>query len=313
MKASYICSEIYKWIQEKEEDGVIHSIFKNTINIESQDGRFISIVVKGKPMSPNSMVLEEILDFNDLNIKIGERCVFAKDSLTCGDTRIFYKNPKLWNRNIKLIESIDTYENFQFKLRIIKEFILAKGNKDGIYGLMKYIPGDLFSFHKTILEDQVLEDKSQLFIKDRFISFINAFIAHDLNRINVLSKKIIGFGPGLTPSMDDFLSGMMIANIYVSYFLSLNLENAYLLNHEIVKDIENMTTRVSEEMLKLSSLGQANEDIRNLMTALIGIDKENKGLDRLLTKVISFGHSSGTDILCGIYVASFILAKYKII
>lgn len=313
MKASYICSEIYKWIQEKEEDGVIHSIFKNTINIESQDGRFISIVVKGKPMSPNSMVLEEILDFNDLNIKIGERCVFAKDSLTCGDTRIFYKNPKLWNRNIKLIESIDTYENFQFKLRIIKEFILAKGNKDGIYGLMKYIPGDLFSFHKTILEDQVLEDKSQLFIKDRFISFINAFIAHDLNRINVLSKKIIGFGPGLTPSMDDFLSGMMIANIYVSYFLSLNLENAYLLNHEIVKDIENMTTRVSEEMLKLSSLGQANEDIRNLMTALIGIDKENKGLDILLTKVISFGHSSGTDILCGIYVASFILAKYKII
>ena len=61
-------------------------------------------------------------------------------------------------------------------------------------------------------------------------------------------------------------------------------------------------------MLKHASLAQANEDIRNLMIALIGIStKEN--LENILEKVIDYGHSSGTDILCGIYIGSSILDR----
>ena len=75
MKASYICIGIYNWIREKERYGEIHSVFKNTINILSEDGKFIPIIVSGKPMSPNSILLKEKLDFNDLKIEIDRKSV----------------------------------------------------------------------------------------------------------------------------------------------------------------------------------------------------------------------------------------------
>jgi len=306
MNASYICKGIHKWIQDKEQYGEIHSVFKNAINILSEDGKFIPVVVKDKPMSPNSKKLEEVLDFNDLNITTGEKCIFTKTSLLVKNINISYEKVILWNKDIKLITNPGTYENFQIKLNLLKEFILSKGNKDGIFSLLEYIYGDVF--HSG---DNNLEDKSQLFIKERFIEFINSFEKNDINNINKFSKKIIGFGAGLTPSMDDFLSGMMIANIYASHYFAFNLENTYSLNLRIVKGIEGMTTLVSEEMLKLSSVGEANEDIRDLMVALFSTINIEK-LNNLLLKVVNFGHSSGTDILCGICIGSYILMdKYE--
>lgn len=302
MNAFQICKDIYKWIQDKEKQGQVHSVFKNTINILSDDGRFIPLIVNNKPMFPNSIKLDSVLDLNKLNLAIGEKCIFAKTRLFIGHINISYDSPTIWDKEVKLIPETDTYENFKSKLDIMKEFILNKGNKDGIFQLMEFINDEFFSYN-----NYEPKNKSQLFIKERFINYINNFIGYDIVSINTFSKKIIGFGPGLTPSMDDFISGMMIANIYISHLLGLDLKNAYLLNHEIVKDIHGMTTTVSEEMLKLSSLGEANEDIRDLMIALIGIDGHKEKLNELLVKVISLGHSSGTDILCGIYIASHIL------
>lgn len=306
MYASHICKGLYKWIQEKEQYGEIHSVFKNTINILSEDGRFIPVISMDKPMSPNSIKLEDKIDFNDLNLKAGEKGIFTKDSFISEKLSISYEKAILWDKEIRLPSQRDLYKNFQLKLKIVKEFIYNEGNKDGIFNLMNYIPGGVFPY-----DNIKLENKSELFIKDRFIKFIYSFIEYDVNNINLYFKKIIGYGAGLTPSMDDFISGMMIANIYVSYFLGLDLESAYSLNYAIVKDIDNKTTLVSEEMLRVSSLGEANEDIRELMIALTG-ERPKEELKQILARVISFGHSSGTDILCGIYIASSILMeKYK--
>lgn len=302
MNASHISRELYDWIQKKDQYGKVHSIFKSTINILSEDGRFIPIVTKSKPMSPNSIKLLEDLNFMELDISIDERVRFTKSFMEFLNLSINYSKALKWNKELKLDLKVDTYENYKLKLNIIKDFLVENGNKDGIYNLTGYISKDFL--HKEMNVD----DKAELFIKDRFLNFINAFKDYDVDKINLLSKKIIGYGKGLTPSMDDFISGLMISNIYTSFFLALNMENAYKINKEIIKDQENRTTRVSEEMLKQASLGQANEDIRNLMIALIGITtKEN--LENILEKVIDYGHSSGTDILCGIYIGSSILDR----
>jgi hypothetical protein len=239
----------------------------------------------------------------DLDISIDERVRFTKLSMEFLNLSINYSKALKWNKEVKLDLKVDTYKNYKLKLNIIKEFLAENGNKDGIYNLIGYISEDF-----PLNEGVNLDNKAELFIKDRFLNFINAFENHDIDKINLLSKKIIGYGQGLTPSMDDFISGLMISNIYTSYLLGLNMENPYKINKEIIKDQENRTTRVSEEMLKQASLGEANEDIRNLMMALIGISsKEN--LVNLLEKVIDYGHSSGTDILFGIYIGSSILDR----
>ena len=304
MNASQISKDLIEWIENIERKAEIHSIFKSTINIISEDGKFIPIVINNKPMSPFSIKLDKILDFNEINIAIGEKIIFKDKYLQGENIRIKYDQAKLWDNKVDLKNKIDSLINVIIKLDRVKEYILSEGNKDGIYGLMQFIPYDLCEEVKNNL------DPTHLFIKERFIKFINAFEHSNLEDINELSRKIIGFGPGLTPSMDDFISGIMIANIYVTHMLNSNIENSYKLNAEIVRDIENKTTRVSEEMLKQASIGESNEDIRSLIISIV--NKDNHSLDQLLKRVISFGHSSGTDILCGIYIGCKILInKHK--
>lgn len=304
MYASQIALDLYKWIQEKERKGQIHSIFKSTINIISEDGKFIPIVVNNKPMSPFSIKLDNLINFKDIDISIGEKLIFTRKDLKGKNININYYHAGIWDNSIDLVHNFDSLENIKLKLNIIKEYIIKEGNKDGIFQLMQFLPFDLYIDSNHIL------DSAQLFIKDRFENFLKAFSNNNIEEINDLSKKIIGFGPGLTPSMDDFLSGMMILNLYLSHYLKFNIEQAYAINHQIVNDIENKTTRVSEEMLKQTAIGQCNEDIKNLMIAIISIN--DKGLKNLLDRLINYGHSSGTDILCGIYICSCILInKYE--
>lgn len=301
MHASQISRNFYKWIGNKDRKAEIHSIFKSTVNILSDDGKFIPIVINDKPMSPFSIKLGTITDFKEMDIQIGEKIILTKDYLKGEKINIFYAHAEIWDDSINLTQNTVSLESLKLKLSIIKEYIREKGNKEGIFELMQIIPYDLYEGKEDNL------DSSQLFIKDRFIKFIKAFTNNDIEEINILSKKIIGFGPGLTPSMDDFLSGMMISNLYISHCLKFNIEHAYKINHQIVNNIENKTTRVSEEMLKQSSIGETNEDIRNLMISIISFN--NNGLKGLLDRVIKFGHSSGTDILCGIYIGSCILMQ----
>ena len=301
MYASQISNDLFKWIKESEKKGEIHSIFKSTVNILSEDGKFIPILINDKPMSPFSLKLDKILDFKDMDIQIGDKVIFTKNYLKVDNVTIRYDNAISWDNSIRLDNNVDSLENIKLKLNIVKKHIREKGNKEGIFRLMQLIPFDLYNGNDNIL------DSSQIFIKERFENFVKAFINNNIKEINTLSKKIIGFGPGLTPSMDDFLSGMMIANLYVSHYLKLSIEDAYSINKQIVYNIDNKTTRVSEEMLKQSSIGETNEDIRNLMVRIIGIS--NNQLSDLLEKVINFGHSSGTDILCGIYIGSCILIQ----
>lgn len=301
MYVSQISNDFFKWIQESEKKGEIHSIFKSTVNILSEDGKFIPIVINDKPMSPFSLKLDKIIDFKDMDIMIGDKVIFTKNYLKGDNITIRYDNAITWDNSIDLDQQLDSLEDVKLKLNIIKEYIREKGNKDGIFRLMQFIPFDLYNGNDHIL------DSSQIFIKERFENFVKAFINNNIKEINTLSKKIIGFGPGLTPSMDDFLSGMMIANLYISHYLKFNIKQAYEINHQIVNTIENKTTRVSEEMLKQSSIGEANEDLKSLVVSIISIN--NNILENQIDRVINFGHSSGTDILCGIYIGSCILIQ----
>lgn len=312
MYASDISQQLYNWTLAGERYAKIHSVFKSTINILSDDGRFIPVVISEKPMSPNSIRLGKGFNFDDLNISIGEVVLLKEGSITNENIQIIYRDAQLWDDRIKLVTTIDSYDNIIKKLGKVKIFILNKGNKNGIFKLLKYISKDFRELNnKEESNQQETNDKAELFIKERFISFIEDFKQYDIENINIQSKKIIGFGPGLTPSMDDFLSGMMIANLYISHAIELDIEMAYNLNTKIVEDIENKTTLVSEEMLKQSSIGQINEDIRGLMISIISRFEDNE-LEVLMEKVIDFGHSSGTDILCGIYIGSIIIFKnYK--
>ncbi len=311
MIASNICREIYIKVQANRLKGQIHSVFHNSCNVLDQNNQLISLLGPNKPMAPHSIKLANNVSFLDLGFKQGQELEFYDGFVLVknNSTIIAYDKANLWDKepllfsNINLIK--DSKENVFEKLNKMGTFILEEGKKDGIVPLLKALGGKIKGV-ELILDDNICFGNKEEFIKERFLRFIDSYINESIDEISLSSKEIVGFGIGLTPSMDDFLSGIMISRIYLSSYLNKNLNKALELNKAIVKYIKNKTTLVSEEMLMFSSKGEGNEDVRNLMVSLL-TNKSKDAFYKYLKKVSDFGETSGTDMISGIYIGSCIM------
>lgn len=311
MIASNICQNLYEAIKAKPLKGQIHSVFENSFNVIDQNAQLISILGPNKPMAPSSIRIEEDISFLDLGLEKGQKLEFYDDFALIKENNIVisYDKAFLWNKDPVLFSDMklvkDSAENVFRKLKKMGTFILEEGKREGIVPLLKTLQGKIKGV-ELIIDNNILLDRKEEFIKERFLTFIDNYIKEDSEKISLSTKDIIGFGIGLTPSMDDFLSGIMISRIYLSSYMNNDVKKAYEINKAIVKYINNKTTLVSEEMLMCSSKGEANEDVRNLMMSLL-TNKSTNVFYNYLKKVADFGETSGTDMISGIYIGSRIL------
>src|SRR5699024_7924322 len=211
----------------------------------------------------------------------------------------------LWDEKPNLTFNKDVEKNVCIKLERIEEVLLIEGKRNGIFPLLITLK-ERIGRVDWIYESDMKLGKNEIYIREKFLNFIDSYIKGDIEKLSVQVKNIIGFGIGLTPSMDDFLAGLMVSRIYLHYYLGYSIGSAYEINYAMVKDIKNRTTRVSEEMLIFSSKGEVNEDIRDLMISFLG-DASLDMFSYNLRRVINIGETSGTDILLGIYIGSLIL------
>lgn len=311
MEATVICSELYKVIQKNQLKGQVHSVFENSFNVLDENAQLITFLSPNKPMSPSSIKVEEKISFLDLPIKQGQKLTFCKDFVLDEDGKIviYYDKASLWDKSPILFKDAsllrESMENVFRKLDSMGTFILREGKKHGIVPLLKTLEGRIKGV-ELFIDDNIVLGKKEEFIRERFLSFIDSYKDEDINEISLRASKIIGYGIGLTPSMDDFLSGIMVSRIYLSSYLNQDLEKAYEINKAIIKHITNKTTLVSQEMMIHSSRGDVNEDLRNLMISLL-TNRYTDSFNECLKKVSGFGETSGTDMISGIYIGSHIL------
>lgn len=301
-----ICDNLQRKIQHKNFTGVVHSVFHSAFNVITSDNEFIIFLNCSKPMSPNSIRISDNISFFIFGIEPGMRLYFNHNYIRVEDLGIdiIIEMASKWNVNPTFTYLKDSSNNVFLKLEIMKDFLENSHKLEGILPLLTVLNEKYNGFELISIRGQIT-DKNIIFMKDRFLRFIEAYIEEDFI-ISDRVSKIIGFGVGLTPSMDDFISGLMISRIYLYDYLNKNLDACFKFNELIVKNIDGKTTRVSEEMLKYSSKGEVNEDIRNMMLSLISKSKDNDFILNI-KKVASFGETSGTDIISGIYIGSKII------
>lgn len=295
MNSIKICKDLYDELKENQIQGNIHSVFHNSFNIITKKDKLITIIGPDKSMNPNSIKVDTRKSFKEFNFQQGDDLVFNKEHIhiqvQSHPININYKHASIWDSGPVLNFTRDSLNNIMIKLNMMGHFLHLKGNNDGILPLLGSKEEPL--------------SKELEFIKDRFFDFIFDFKNQKTENLGLKAQRIIGFGAGLTPSMDDFLSGIMIANIYSSYYLCQDINKALTINKEIIKNVYNKTTKVSESMLELTSIGKVSEDIRNLLVHFFSHEGNSKYI-HLLQNIIDFGHSSGTDTLCGIYIGIYI-------
>jgi len=132
-----------------------------------------------------------------------------------------------------------------------------------------------------------------------FLSILD--LAHETGELPSpkLIVDLLGTGPGLTPSGDDFVMGMLLAvNRWEAE--NQNQPNLDLFNREIVAAAYQQTTTLSANLIECAAQGLADQCLIDALDWLVsGSESDMQSIDALLT----WGSSSGSDVFVGYVVA----------
>lgn len=313
MRTIYICKDLMNYITEQKNlEGHIHSVFKNACNIVIND-KFITILSKYKYMGPMSLTVDNEVETNFISIglKQGLKVEINVNGIIYPKENIYIdlQNAKLWGSEAELKPSALAEKNILDNLILIENTIKTKGKLYGIGPLINILASEMPELNLMKFPIEYFDNNFN-FIRNRFINFMNIAAAFDIENISYSAEKVIGFGTGLTPSMDDFICGMMISFTYLGDYYKLNSEPIYEFNKELIKRGLNKTTKVSSELLKHSSLGRTNEAVRQLMHSILH-DLEEEKIIKALINTIGFGETSGTDTALGVYTGCRIMTNLR--
>lgn len=134
------------------------------------------------------------------------------------------------------------------------------------------------------------------------VSVARGMRSHDLRTAIVAAEEIIGFGPGLTPSGDDFLVG------FCAVLAALNYPGAFSLASACAEKARGRTTVVAESFLRCAARGEFSERLHGLIDALLVGDSARAY--RGVESALDWGASSGADSLFGVLMG-FGTAKFS--
>lgn len=123
--------------------------------------------------------------------------------------------------------------------------------------------------------------------------------AGDLARAVDAAEQIVGLGPGLTPSGDDVLAGLLVTLRLLGSAVDGGERAVWLadwISAAVTADAGKRTTALAATLLHCASRGQAGGEVAALLRGLTGLEPAPPALRRLLAA----GHTSGSDLAWGI-------------
>lgn len=115
----------------------------------------------------------------------------------------------------------------------------------------------------------------------------------------VHARRILGVGPGLTPSGDDFLAGLLVG----AWSFGLTADT---LRAEVRTHATSLTTEVSAALLRSACRGESIPELTALLLSLSGRATE---VDDAFAALVKVGHTSGQALAAGVITAATIATR----
>jgi len=288
----------------QERIGQVHSLFKRAFNVLTSDNQLISVVRGDVGKGPINIVtnLPQYLSMTSIGIRRNCEVLKVDDLIIVGNNILIIstKNAKQWKPRKEFQGNLLTIKKIRDNLMTVKEVTCSYGRFGGLGQLIEYV------------EDEHLEK----FVSNKLNLFVRMALPHILRLLKAIregsspdikrsAKKLIGFGPGLTPSADDVLSGLMTSLSLIAENLDVNTNFVSKVNKDITSCIPGRTTLISQEFLMHAADGEANEPIIALIERIMTA-KTNE-VENATKEVLAIGETSGTDIVLGILLGSKLL------
>ena len=272
-------SSFIRKILQSNLSGFVHSTFNRTYNIQClEDGELYTIACNELDNGPNTLVVD-LPTFKNMDINVNDGVLATNGCLSIANKMfITVDQAQIWRGDLPTYPvNTNCLKN---NVQIMRQYIEIHGKSGGIKS-------------KGIYENSFEREMAKM-IKERTDLLLNELLSERFRSAIPHAISLIGLGPGLTPSGDDFLVGLFIT----FHMKGSPLSPERWLCEEIEKAAKTATNDISYMAIKKASAGQVRESVVDLVAALLVENEEN--VFSALRKVLAIGSSSGTDIALGI-------------
>jgi hypothetical protein len=280
--------------------GQIHSCFDKAVNVIFDQGTLISLVSESLGLAPMSCQIGKDEMANPV-FQPGGRVQISKNTFEIEGEVLDFSTASIWQIDrASLLEPMKP-EQIKIHFERFLERLIKHGKPEG---LLPYL-------NESVCLKMMKHDRFSMpgnryveFAKGRIDQFIFAYRTTDLkNEKSAVQafSRLVGFGPGLTPSTDDFVAGVMAATLICPYGRPREASALKKLNFMIATEAIGRTTVVSEALLIHAAEGHIAEKYRNLLDQLLF--EPARSFDRNIDVALAHGDTSGTDFLTGVAVA----------
>jgi hypothetical protein len=299
LNATSIGSAAANRIRGRGAIGRVHSIFSGAIDVALRDGSMISIVREEVGSGPINVLtdLPRERSMAELGVKTKAEVLRKDHEIQIGSkgaVLVSLQHARLYR----------TEKNFPTKPRSIPEIranvaavartAARRGHNQGLGGLIPLLVPTVMEKTKRPAE---LNSFSRLALP-RVRSLLSKIGEGRISELGADVQNLAGLGPGLTPSGDDMLSGLMASLVVIAHNLKEDVARVRRVNREIALSARKRTTMLSEEYLSQAARGETNEHFQELIKKVL-TESPNEAR-RSAELVLKVGETSGTDTVLGI-------------
>ncbi len=281
----------------------VQSVFDHAFYIKAGSNSLICVIKNKNYISPTSILIKQFGDksFKSIGVVEGMRVKLDEHTLIFEDDVLTIKFGKAsnWVPPSFPENPFISPTGIGMNLRVLRDVIYTCPSREGLVPLLENV--ELYGPLQFFLQPQ--KPTFSEMARSNIDMLMRGLFGGDSHTVISSALSIIGLGPGLTPSCDDFLVGLI---------LSLNIGGNALLKDrkkqlsfyrrvsaEISRKAKRKTTIYSHSLLDQARRGKGPKAVIELIHSLL---VKNAGQVSTAAKtLIGMGETSGADIAIGIY------------
>lgn len=284
-----------------EGEGVILGVFDGAINVGLLRG-MVCLVPEAVERGPLNITLRlpaRASKMSSLGARAGDKVRVRGGKLElCDHYRIAFRHAQVYWPKREFTSSILEDAGISSNLEVVRKTALRLGSKAGLGGLLVLLgpaTGQRAARPLNIFASAAIPS---------LIRLEQAFRSEDGSLMTDAIGGLIGLGPGLTPSSDDMLAGLVLLCILYTRSRESSLGSNRFISQAIAEEAQGKTTALSEEWLRQAALGRGNEPVMRLCEAVL--TSQPKDVERETKRVLTIGETSGTDIALGVVLGAML-------
>lgn len=303
LNAKTIGVKAYETLANLKGPAGIEGVFENSFYIKVGEDELIRVTRYEQYVSASSIIVEEEnrhSGFKSIGIEQGMEVVCGKKDILIGGKFAIadiHGVAKWQPPRIPDSGSVRPLEIIKLNLRVLRDVIYTCPSREGLVPL---------------LENVELVGSIDLFLKPRNDSFAErarpgiervmwGIFSLDRAAVTENARTIIGLGPGLTPSCDDFLCGLLVSLKTGAAVLSISDDAGFFdeIATSIYEEARQRTTVFGSSMLREAREGVCPLAVVSLIHCLLTEDMAQTA--EVSKTLIRMGETSGADIAIGVF------------